>query len=330
MVDQATRENLPRWDGRRGRYEAWFVTLSAPEAGYWIRYTLHSGPRGPVEPRLWFARFDRRDPSATFGVNVAVPHDALYLAPESFGVVMGGATLGPTRAAGSVAGAGHEARWDLEWTSEASPPLRLLPPALYRRGMAPTRLYTPAPDARFRGTIEVDGEPVVLEDAPGQQGHVEGTRHADRWAWASCTAFDRPGYAVQALSAQGRRGPVVLPFVSSVGVRIDDRWIRLGSVARSRTWALGMWRVRLAGKRHRLEGEVSVPREALMRARYVDPDGTPRWCHNSEVASSRLRLWERGPGGWGEIADLVSDGTTHAEWAGRTPAPGHFAEHIEA
>jgi hypothetical protein len=54
-----------------------------------------------------------------------------------------------------------------------------------------------------------------------------------------------------------------------------------------------------------------------------------RWCHNSEVASSRLTLWERRAGGWQDVAELESRGTTHAEWAGRTPAPGVDASHAE-
>jgi hypothetical protein len=49
------RDNLPRWDGRRGRYEVWFLTLSHADAGYWIRYTVRAPIAGPPEPRLWFA-----------------------------------------------------------------------------------------------------------------------------------------------------------------------------------------------------------------------------------------------------------------------------------
>lgn len=58
---------------------------------------------------------------------------------------------------------------------------------------------------------------------------------------------------------------------------------------------------------------------SLLRARYEDPDGTDRYCHNSEIASCRLRLFERQAGDR-PVAELESIGTTHAEWAGRTPA----------
>jgi hypothetical protein len=68
----------------------------------------------------------------------------------------------------------------------------------------------------------------------------------------------------------------------------------------------------------------------MLRVRYLDPDDSERWCHNSEVASSRLMVWERRHGGWEMVAELDSDGTTHAEWSGRTPAPGVDRLHREA
>jgi hypothetical protein len=67
----------------------------------------------------------------------------------------------------------------------------------------------------------------------------------------------------------------------------------------------------------------------LIRARYEDPDGRARYCHNSEVASSRLALFERRAGGFEEVALLESRGTTHAEWAGLTPASAVEREFVE-
>lgn len=170
---------------------------------------------------------------------------------------------------------------------------------------------------------------VLVDGYPGQQGHLEGSRHAERWAWASCTAFDRAGFAIQVLSAQTRRGPLLTPFLTFAGLQVDDRWIRLRGIGRDRTWSLGRWRLALASRAYRVEGEVWAPQESMIRARYLDPDDTPRFCHNSEVASSKLVLWERRLGGWQEVASLSSAGTTHAEWAGRTEAPGPMAGYQE-
>jgi hypothetical protein len=308
--------------------------MSGPDGrvGFWIRYTVRSPVAGPAEPMLWFARFDADRSEQTFGIHGPPPGEPPVASPgELFldgALNWGDATLESGTARGVLAGAGHQVRWDVRWPA-GQPTFRVLPAALYRRGMAPTRPVTPNPDLRFTGTIEVDGTERTIDGFVGQQGHVEGNRHADRWAWASCTAFDQSGYAFQALSAQSRRGPMLTPFLSFGGIRIDDRWVRLRETRRVRRWSLGTWRLSLSSRSYRVEGEVRASPEAMVRARYLDPDDTPRYCHNSEVASASLLVWERRAGGWQEVTALTSTGTTHAEWAGRTPAPAAMAEHVE-
>lgn len=321
-------DNRSRWDGRPGRYEVWFVTVSDPDgrSGYWVRYTIRSPIAGPAESRLWFARFDRDDPARTFGLNGPPPGAPGRIEPGALPLLWGHATCEAGAARGALAGRGHHVRWDLGWET-GQPTFRLLPPALDRPGLAPTRPSSPNPDARVSGRIEVDGEEVRLDRWPGQQGHLEGSRHAERWAWASCAAFG-DGYAVQALAAQTRRGPLVLPMLTFGGVRVGGRWVRLRG-GRGKSWTLGSWRISLRSRRFRLEGQVTADRRELLQARYLDPDDRPRWCHNSEVASSRFLLWERRAGSWRELAELASEGTTHAEWAGTTPAPGPYVRHLD-
>jgi hypothetical protein len=184
-------------------------------------------------------------------------------------------------------------------------------------------------DTRVSGTLTIDGERLIVSDAPGQQGHLHGTRHAERWAWAHCADFLDEDAAVQALTAQGRRGPLLTPFVTFVGVRWGDDWLRLSKVGRRKDFGLGTWRIDVGDRRYRLTGRIEAPARALIRARYEDPDGSSRYCHNSEIASCRLVLFERRAWGFDEVALLESNGTTHAEWAGRTPALAVEREHVE-
>ncbi len=305
-------ENRPRW-GRRGRYEAWFLTMSSPDgrSGYWIRHSVRAPIVGPPERRLWFARFDRDDPARTFGLNGSERPDAEF---------------GSGVSRGSLRGVGRQVRWDLLWDGRGGGP-RLLPPALYRGSLAPTRLSTPVPEAPISGRIEVDDAEVEIDGFLGSQGHVEGSRHAERWAWMS--AGHERGFLLQALSLQARRGPWLTPFLTFAALRIDERWVRFRHATRRRPWELGRWRLRLSSRSLRVEGSVTAPQETMVRARYLDPDDTPRWCHHSAVGSSRFLVWERRAGGWQEVAELASDGSTHAEWAGRTAAPVPMAEHVE-
>ena len=169
-------DNRSFWDGRRGRYEVWFVTLSRPDGalGYWVRYSILAPLAGPPESRLWFARFDRRDPARTFGLNGPPPGLLVAVEPGALPLLWGHATCEAGAARGALAGGGHHVRWDLGWEM-GQPSFRVLPPVLYRRGMAPSRPYSPNPVARISGRIEVDGEEVRLERWPGQQGHMEGS-----------------------------------------------------------------------------------------------------------------------------------------------------------
>jgi hypothetical protein len=78
------------------------------------------------------------------------------------------------------------------------------------------------------------------------------------------------------------------------------------------------------GKR-KVAGEVDAPRDSLVGVTYHDPDGDRAYCYNSEVASMRLKLWDRPPrgrSGWLLRETLVADGTAHFEYAQRAPVDG--------
>lgn len=231
------------------------------------------------------------------------------------------------KAKGSIEGGGHEVSWKLEFPTGGATH-HLLPEALYRGRLAPTKPLSPNVDTRISGSISVDGEHSEITMAPGHQGHLWGERHALRWAWAHCADFVDEEAVVHAVTARGRRGPLTTPYVTFAAVRWDGRWIRLSRVSRKPDFGLGTWRVDLESRRYRLTGRIEAPAMALLRARYEDPDGSARYCHNSEISSCRLALFERRAGGFEELGLLESQGTTHAEWAGRTPAPQ--VEHVVA
>jgi len=321
-------DNLPAWTGKPGRYEVWFLTTSDGRVGYWIRYTLLAPAGAPPEARLWFARFDRDRPGEVLALNHGVPISAYRAGSEGFEVRIGDAFLRSGRAEGSISGAGHDVSWALSFDI-GEPTYRLLPDALYRGGLAPTKPFSPNPRTRFTGSVVVDGDEHELDAVPGQQGHLYGPRHAERWAWAACPAFDEDGgAALHALVAQGKRGPITTPFTTFVGLRWQGRWLRFSKMSRRRDFALGAWRIDVADRRYRLTGRVAGDPSYLVQARYIDPEGSERYCHNTEVGSSKFVLFERRDAGFEEVAVFESVGTTHAEWAGRTPAPGEFPQHL--
>ena len=321
-------DNLPGSPGHPGTYEVWFLTLTDRDSGrgYWIRSTLGTTARSVPLGGVWFARFDRGDPSRNLGIHRQFP--VARVAGDAFDVQIGDCSMRSGRAAGSLEGGGHTLRWELEYPT-GRPTYPLLPEPFYRGGLAPTKPFAPNPATRFSGTVAVDGETHDVREAPGQQGHLWGSRHAERWAWAQCGDFVDDDTVVHALTAKGRRGPFTTPYLTSVGVHRDGRWIRLFKLSAKPAFGLGTWKLDVQSRSHRLTGRIEAPATDLIRARYEDPDGRARYCHNSEVASSRLALFERRAGGFEEVALLESRGNTHAEWAGLTPASVVEREFVE-
>ena len=321
-------DNLPALRGEG--YEVWFLTFNDPAGGdgYWIRFTRSNSTAGISTGEVWFARFGAADPASTFGIHRTFERFDVAVAEEAFAVSMGDSFIRSGKTRGRLEGGGHDVSWDLEFPT-GDPTFLLLPAPFYRSGLALTRPYSPNVDTAVSGRLVADGESIEFTAASAQQGHLYGRRHAERWAWAHSAEFVHEDAVVHALTAQVRRGPFLTPFVTTVGVLWQGRWIKLWSFHRKREFGLGTWKLDVGNRRYRVSGRVEAPARALIRARYEDPDGSPRFCHNTEIGSCRLALFERRAGGFEEVALLESQGMTHAEWAGRTPATFVEHEHLQ-
>lgn len=108
-------------------------------------------------------------------------------------VSIGGHELGRAGSRGSI----ESVSWDLSWDpGEAL--VDPLPPLFGRLHAIDLELFI-RPEARFRGSVMVDGETFVVEDVPGMLEHYWGRRLPDRWWWISATEFEgAPGMRVEA------------------------------------------------------------------------------------------------------------------------------------
>jgi len=180
----------------------------------------------------------------------------------------------------------------------------------------------PNPSVPVSGEATVDGDTLRVQDVPGEQWHAFGPRLPERWAWAHCTSFDEEEAVLEGFTGQVRRGPYVTPFLTTIGLRRQGRWMRFTRLRGRRDFSLGYWRIDVSDRRFRLTGRVEAPAPAMVRAPLEDPDGTPRYSHHTAMASCRLVLFERHAGGYDEVAVLESRGLAQAEWVGRTAAAG--------
>ena len=118
------------------------------------------------------------------------------------------------------------------WSRDTAPPLRHLPhPRLYGAPLPRTKLESPAPAARFSGTVEADGRRLELDGWPGMVGHNWGAQHAERWIWLHGIGFDgAPDAWLDLAAGRVRIGPATTPWVANGALHVDGRRHVLGGL----------------------------------------------------------------------------------------------------
>jgi hypothetical protein len=327
--------NQMRWRYQRGHYEVWYATLShlPTRTGFWIRYTLESPLVGHGAPyaQLWFARFDPADPARTFGFNRKLGIDQLKHEEAPFRLRLGDATLEDGRLAGALAGEddrgqAHQVSWSVEF-APADRPLLMLPTLSYRGSVPETVALSPHQDVRARGLITVDGERYELDATPLGQTHLWGRKHSYSHAWAHCNAFDHPRASFEALTARLRRGSVVLPRLTMFTLVLDEERISFREPWEMplvhAEYGTGRYLISATSPKIKIEAELTCRPDDLVMAEYVDPDGDPLYCHNTECGDASIRVSRRSPffGRLRDAGHLKAAGTAHFEWTARAGDP---------
>jgi hypothetical protein len=283
----------------KGMYESFYLRAVAPDepVGAWIRYTVHKRPGRPPRGSLWCTVFDARRGAPFMHKHTTPELSAPAGAWIQIGAANGdeGGRLGPTAAEG-VCG---PARWSLS-ISAAEPELRHLKQSwLYRAPLPRTKLTSPAPAARFDGTISLPERTIELAGWRGMVGHNWGTEHAERWIWLHGIDFAEDGaawldVALGRVLVAGR----LTPWLASGALSLDGRRLRLGG--------LGARGVRVAESAARcsltlpgeggllVEAHVDNPPGGAAGWRYADPDGDEHDVVNCSIAGLALNVRPRG------------------------------------
>ncbi|HTY96137.1 MAG TPA: hypothetical protein VMB91_03790 [Solirubrobacteraceae bacterium] len=284
---------------RAGGYESFYLRAVSPSApvGVWIRYTVHKRPGEPALGSVWCTVFDARR-GRPFMHKLTTPR--LAVAPGGW-IEVGSAGQGGSFGPGHADGVCGPARWELGLRQRA-PELRHLPREwLYRTRLPRTKLTSPAPDAVFDGTAELEGQPPLeLDGWRGMVGHNWGSEHAERWIWLHGVGFrENPDAWLDVALGWVRIAGRLTPWVASGAVSLDGRLLRLGGLG-ARGVAVhedaGGCTLTIPGPhRVRLGAHVRVPEGAAAGWRYADPDGGEHDVVNCSVSELALRL--QGPEG---------------------------------
>jgi hypothetical protein len=325
----AMNGNDMRWKpGQRGHYEGYYVAFNHPESGrgYWIRYSMVAPTEAGKEPiaQVWFMRTDRAAEARNRALRTTFPIRALEASTEPFTLQIGSNRLTMDGCSGTLSGPDAEVGWNLRFES-------LLP------AIAPTpewgaRMATcylePHPLLKLSGAVREDGAETRIDGWLGEQAHVFGARHSQRWHWAECKHLGAPGRAFTGVAAW--------PKLPGGKRSITSLYLELGN-GRSllKNTTLELFRAKtahspagwtFAGKygRERLEGDIVPHREDLIGVTYHDPSGQPVYCYHSELADLNLRYYTRASsfGKWNLQEEISAPGSSAFEYGSYEPLEG--------
>lgn len=332
MTSMTEHLNHRRWRSP-GTYEVWYLTWNHPQTdqGFWLRYLSEAPVNGPAHGKLWFARFDPRDPRRTFGIHKRMP--APVDRENPFALTIGDAQLGHDHAVGELAGGGHDVHWDLRW-EPAQQAIRHLPDVTYTKygNLGVTSVLSPNPRVPLSGTVVVDGETLTFDRAVAGQTHVYGRRHATKWTWGRCADFaGAPGAVLEIIGVHQHRG-VQLPRMLWLALDLDGeqhRMTQFRHIVRNR-WQANGTHVEFSAwsPTVRVEGELTCRPEDMVLAPYFDPDGTEVFCANTEIGDAHVRVFRRAGLAWREQRVLVGTRRAHFELGGRVRDPAITREHV--
>lgn len=293
-----TEARFPAVDASAGHYESFYIKATRPGGGQgvWIRHTVHKRPREEATASVWFTLFDADAPGPR-ATKVTVPASELG-APSGAHIKVADSVLEPGRARGSASGEGLDASWELEFEGDRDAFHHLPYAFLYRAPLPKTKFLSPYPDARFSGTVTVDGEPIALDGWPGMIGHNWGAEHAERWTWIQANDLQGADGYFDAALGKIKVGPLTTPWVGNGMLRLDGEELRLGGFDRIRSTRIDdeptSCEFELTGRDVRVRGRVSSEPRNFVAWVYADPVGPEHNTLNCSISDLELTVERKG------------------------------------
>jgi hypothetical protein len=277
-----TSAMFARTPARKAMYESFYVRAVSPSqpVGVWIRHTVQKRAGAAAVGSVWCTVFDA---SRGRPFMAKLTSDALREPPDGW-IAIGDGDAASAAAGGEIGPAGTRgacggASWSLRTEPRAEQLCHLQRAWLYRAPLPRTKLTSPAPDARFDGSVHVSEQRELdVRDWRGMVGHNWGAEHAERWIWLHGVGFAEDATAWLDV-ALGRVivGGRLTPWVANGAISLDGRRIRVGGLtARGVRVAESVegCELRLPGEDGvTLEARVAVPQETAAGWRYDDPGG---------------------------------------------------------
>ena len=333
-MDPFTRdgtENRMRWDRSSDRFmEVWYSTLShgPTGAGVWLRYTLTSPHVGDPYCELWGFVFDPEG-KHSFAAKRRFAIDSLGPSNGQDGgawVRIADAWLSESHLEGELSDEdGKTLTWSLDFTP-ASATYQHISPALRKRVEKRVSVVcSPNLSVPFTGTVSIDSHTLSFSGERGCQSHRWGRRHSQTWAWAHCSSFESGDALFEGVAARTWFGPfpsptITLLYLENAGERLVFTEPKWALRARSR-YEMPTWAFTAHNDEWRIAGAARSGIDRLIQVRYEDPDGSERYCANSEISDLAIEIYGKTSLGWKHARSLTALRNAHLEFGRETPYP---------
>ena len=301
--------------------EVWYATVLHRSSGYgvWFRYTITAPLEGAPFCELWGFVFDS-DHKRSFAAKERFTIDQLGSAngrDDGALVRIADAWLSESHLEGRLTSEDRT----LEWSLDLQPADRCfhhLPSQLRRRAEKKvSTVCSPNLAVPFSGTVRIDDEVLEFEDEPGCQSHRWGKKHSLTWAWTHCSEFEGVDAVLEGVAAKAPLGPV-RPTTTFLYLRYKDldlefNELRWALLAKSR-YTLPTWAFTARTDKWKIVGAARASIEDFVQVAYMDPDRSPRYCANSEIADLAVEVYRRSENNWIHDASLIAKGTAHLEF----------------
>ncbi|MDQ3963995.1 MAG: hypothetical protein M3277_08820 [Actinomycetota bacterium] len=324
-------ENRMRWDRRKRDFmEVWYATANHRPSGVgvWFRYTLTSSTDAPAYCELWGFAFDPNGKSS-FAAKIRFPIDQLGSSngrDDGALVRIGDAWLSENHLEGRVTKDDRALEWSLDFTPFDGC-FQHIPERL--RGRVEKRISmvcSPNLSVPFFGTVRIDDDELVFDGELGCQSHRWGRQHSDTWSWAHCSTFDDGADAIfEGVAARTSIGRVPAPTTTLVFLRYEGIDLAFNDLkwalrAKSR-YELPTWAFSARNESFKIAGAARATVDRFVQVSYADPNGSSRFCVNSEIADLAIEIYRREGPAWRHHGSLTALRTAHLEFGRREPFP---------
>jgi hypothetical protein len=277
-------------------YESRFVRANDPDGprAMWLRSTVLLPTAGVPVADSWVMLFDP-DGAGSRAFKAPYPIDQSDFRYDTWTARLGPTSIDDTSACGVMEGPDRSARWDLRITPGVEKPVKLLTDRGYKAKFPTAKTMVRHPLARFDGIVELDDVALHVDGWTGSVNHNWGRRHTPAYAFGQVCGFDgAPDASLEIVTARAAVGPLAVPAVTLLVLRLEGREIAVRSLLASRhtrgayrpfSWSFG---ARVDDVT--VDGEITAQPTDVIGLTYTDTDGESKFCYNSALATCRIRL----------------------------------------